>query len=130
LIQATSAIAGKLRANGIFLATLRDYDTLVLSQPTIQLPVFYKGQGGERIVHQVWRWHGDQYEVHLYLTIPDGPGWIVKHFSSRYRALLRAELNDALLLSGFREIEWLEPSSTLFYQPIVVARKTNRGGNK
>jgi hypothetical protein len=88
--------------------------------------VFYKGDEGERIVHQVWRWHGNQYEVHLYLTIPTESGWLVKHFSSRYRALLRSDLNDALLAAGFSRIEWLEPGSTSFYQPIAVATKTSR----
>ena len=40
LVQAVTGIAGKLRENGVFLATLRDYDTLMLSRPSISLPTF------------------------------------------------------------------------------------------
>jgi SAM-dependent methyltransferase len=123
LVRATTEMASKLRTDGVLLASIRDYDTLISSQPSVLPPAFYHGNEGERIVHQVWRWRDDQYELHLYLTLPNESGWVVKHFSSRYRALLRFDLNNALQESGFRRIEWLEPSSTSFYQPIVVAKK-------
>jgi SAM-dependent methyltransferase len=123
LVRALIEIAGKLGKNGVFLATIRDYDRLILSRPSIQPPAFYPGETGERIVHQVWRWQNDQYEMHLYLTIPTQTGWLVKHFSSGYRALLRSDLNEALQESGFNRIVWLEPDATSFYQPIVVAIK-------
>jgi glycine/sarcosine N-methyltransferase len=117
-------IAEKLAPSGIFVATLRDYDKLIAAQPTIQPPAFYSQGDGERIVHQIWRWRGNEYDMHLYLTIPAEAGWTVKHFHSRYRALLRSDLNRALQASGFGHMEWLEPEDTPYYQPIVVARKS------
>jgi glycine/sarcosine N-methyltransferase len=123
LTTALREIAGKLRDGGVFVATVRDYDNLLASRPTMQAPAFYEGRDGERIVHQVWHWHENRYQVHLYLTLKSGGGWIVKHFSALYRALLRSELNDALQMAGFSELQWLETSETSFYQPIVVARK-------
>jgi len=123
LQRALEGIAGKLADNGILLATLRDYDNLIVTRPSIQAPVFHAQEDGYRIVHQVWHWEGNEYELHHYLTVPSAQGWVVKHFPSRYRALQRAELNEALHASGFGEIQWMEPAETSFYQPIVIARK-------
>jgi glycine/sarcosine N-methyltransferase len=123
LHRALSGIAAKLTDDGVLLATLRDYDSLIVTRPTMQPPVFHEEKPGYRIVHQVWHWEGDAYTLHHYLTFPTAQGWIAKHFVSRYRALRRAELNDALLASGFGDIEWLEPAESSFYQPIVLARK-------
>jgi glycine/sarcosine N-methyltransferase len=123
LHRALTSIAAKLSNNGVFLATLRDYDSLIVTRPTMQPPVFHPQEAAYRIVHQVWQWEGAEYTLHHYLTIPWAQGWIVKHFASRYRALLRAELNEALGASGFHDIRWLEPDETFFYQPMVLARK-------
>ncbi len=127
LERALSGIAAKLTASGILLATVRDYDSLIVARPTMQPPVFHKHNDGYRIVHQVWHWKGDEYALHHYLTIPTPQGWVVKHFASRYRALRRTELNDALHASGFGDIQWLEPAETSFYQPMVLARKNTTG---
>jgi glycine/sarcosine N-methyltransferase len=123
LQRALAGIAAKLTNNGILLATLRDYDTLIVTRPTIQPPVFHPQKEGYRTVHQVWHWDGNEYDLHHYLTIPSAQGWVVKHFASRYRALQRAELNEALEVSGFDEAQWLDPAETSFYQPIILARK-------
>lgn len=127
LQRALSQIAAKLTERGILLATVRDYDSLIVARPTMQPPVFHKHNDGYRIVHQVWHWEGNEYVLHYYLTIPTPQGWIVKHFASRYRALQRAELNDALHGSGFGDVQWLEPAETSFYQPMVLARKETTG---
>ena len=123
LQRALSGIAAKLSDNGILLATIRDYDSLIVARPTMQTPVFHADGDRYRMIHQVWHWEGSEYELHHYLTIPSAEGWIVKHFVSRYRALQRAELNEALRASGFSKIRWLEPAETSFYQPMVVASK-------
>ena len=122
LERALGGMAGKLKDSGILLATIRDYDQLISTRPTMHGPTFYE----QRFVHQVWRWEGEQYELHVYLTLQMESEWRVKHFVSRYRALQRQELNLALQSAGFTDIQWLEPGSTSFYQPIVVARKTPR----
>jgi glycine/sarcosine N-methyltransferase len=121
LEQAVREIAGKLKHSGILLATIRDYDQLISVRPTMQAPAFYGQDGSSRFVHQVWQWDEDQYSLHLYLTQQNQGEWTVKHLVSRYRALLRADLNRALHSAGFANIQWLEPAVTSFYQPIVVA---------
>jgi glycine/sarcosine N-methyltransferase len=122
LERAVKGMAEKLKDSGILLATIRDYDHLISTRPTMQPPAFYE----QRFVHQVWRWEEEQYELHVYLMLQTESEWRVKHFVSRYRALQRQELNLALQSAGFTDIQWLEPGSTSFYQPIVVATKTPR----
>lgn len=65
LEQATVEIAAKLKDSGILMATLRDYDHLLSTRPTVQEPVFYEQDGKIRFVHQVWQWHGEQYAIRL-----------------------------------------------------------------
>jgi hypothetical protein len=89
----------------------------------MQAPAFYEQDGKSRIVHQIWHWERDQYALHLYLTLRTQCEREVKHFVSRYRALRRLELNRALQAAGFTNMQWLEPNTTSFYQPIVVAVK-------
>jgi glycine/sarcosine N-methyltransferase len=124
LEQATVEIAAKLKDSGILLATLRDYDHLLLTRPPMQEPAFYEQDGKSRFVHQVWHWHGEQYGLHIYLTLETESGWRVKHFASTYRALRRSDLDQALEAAGFTDICWLEPGTTSFFQPIVVAAKS------
>jgi glycine/sarcosine N-methyltransferase len=131
LEQAIVEIAAKLQDSGILLATLRDYDHLLSIRPTMQEPSFYEQNGKTRFVHQVWQWHGEQYALHVYITLETENGWRVKHFASTYRALRRSDLDQALQAAGFIDIRWLEPGATSFYQPIVVATKSGarRMGN-
>ena len=124
LERATVEIAAKLKDSGILLATIRDYDHLISTRPTMQAPAFYEQDGKSRIVHQVWQWQGEQYVLHIYLTLETESGWKIKHFASTYRALRRSDLNQALQAAGFHDILWLESGTTSFYQPIVIATKS------
>lgn len=123
LSQALENISIRLMPGGVLLATIRDYDSLLSTRPSFQGPTFYSENETRRIVHQVWDWDGNQYEVHLYLTWNSASLWTSKHYASRYRAITRAELTQGLESQGFKEIEWLMPEATTFYQPIVLARK-------
>lgn len=123
LARALGQIKSRLRKGGLFLATMRDYDTLIQSRPKFQPPAIYSDYGFRRIVHQVWDWQGDEYSVHLYITVETGRGWTAHHFVSRYRALQRADLFGALQAAGFKEIQLLDSAETSFYQPIVIARR-------
>ena len=120
--RALQEIAGRLRIGGVLAVTLRDYDRLIQTRPAMQPPSFFGEPGSRRIVHQVWDWEGAEYDVHLYISLETDAGWVVKHFVSRYQALLREDLNASLRVAGFRDIQWLEPEATSFYQPVVIAR--------
>jgi len=127
LIDATKAIASKLRPNGLFIASIRDYDTLILERPASLPPAFSGEPGNRRIVHQIWDWADHSltdpgYRLHLYITIESDEGWQTHHFVSSYRCLLRDELSSALHTAGFTEIQWLTPAQTGSYQPLILAR--------
>jgi len=123
---AIPTIASKLKPNGLFIASIRDYDTLIQEKPAMQKPAFYGPPGKRRIVHQVWDWTGNKedsrYQMHLYITTQSDQGWRTQHFVSEYRCLLRHEFSTALSNAGFHDIQWLTPAESGFYQPIVLAR--------
>ena len=123
LSLAVGAVGSKLRSNGLFIASIRDYDSLILERSPGQEPAFYGGKDDRRIVHQVWDWIDDaRYTLHLYITVQSERVWTTHHFVSEYRCLLRNELSTVLQATGFRDVRWLMPAESNFYQPLVLAR--------
>ena len=124
LACALSSIASRLRSDGLFLASIRDYDTLILAKPTVQPPAFYGHGANRRFVHQVWDWIDEKsYTLHHFITLQEGSAWTAHHFVSEYRCLLRDELSAALRTAGFDHIQWLMPAESGYYQPVVLARR-------
>jgi glycine/sarcosine N-methyltransferase len=87
LSHALQAAASKLAPKGLFIASIRDYDRLILERPTTQPPAFYgqaaNTQTDRRIVHQLWDWiDNERYTAHLYITTRSGADWVVHHFGS------------------------------------------------
>jgi SAM-dependent methyltransferase len=122
--KAAKAMGSKLSPGGLFLASTRDYDRLITERPTMEKPAFYGTEGERRIVHHVWDWIDEsRYVIHFYITTQSGKIWTSRHFVSEYRCLLRDELSNALEWAGFRDIRWLMPEKSGFYQQIVLARK-------
>jgi glycine/sarcosine N-methyltransferase len=121
--RAVRAMGSKLGPNGRFIASIRDYDALIAQRPAMQPPAFYGRKGERRIVHQVWDWiDSARYVVHLYITAESGGTWTTHHFASEYRCILRRELTDELESAGFRDVQWLMPDESGYYQPIVLAK--------
>jgi glycine/sarcosine N-methyltransferase len=124
LRRAVGVAGSKLKPNGLFIASIRDYDTLILERPVTQKPAFYGGKGDRRIIHQVWDWiDAASYTLHLYITMQSEQMWTTHYFISEYRCLLRNELSSVLKSSGFGEVRWLMPAESGFYQPLVLARR-------
>lgn len=124
LLQSAKQILAKLRDGGSLLGSIRDYDTLMVERPTVEGPSFYSDNGRRRIVLQVWDWLDERrYRLHLYITQNTDSGWVTRHFTTTYRAVLRAELSEILKEAGFKNIRWLLPLSIGFYQPLFVAER-------
>ena len=123
LVFAIRAIGSKLKSNGLFVASTRDYDALILQRPPMQQPAFYGSKGKRRIVHQVWDWIDEaSYTLHLFITTQSDEVWTTHHFVSEYRAVQRSEVSTVLQSTGFQDVRWLMPAESGFYQPLVVAR--------
>ena len=121
--RALRTIGSKLAQNGRFIASIRDYDELLDQRPAMQQPAFYGDPGERRIVHQVWDWiDAARYIVHLYITEESNHTWTTHHFVSEYRCILRGELSNELESAGFKDVQWLMPDESGYYQPIVLAR--------
>jgi glycine/sarcosine N-methyltransferase len=120
---ATASIISKLRPGGVFLASIRDYDQLVQTCPSSEMPRVFDDPEGRRITFQVWDWNPDgrRYQVHQFLLRQAGDSWRTDHFETPYRALLRADLDVALGSAGFERMQWHAPEESGYYQPIVTA---------
>ena len=120
--KAVVEIRKKLRAGGIFVASIRDYDQLIEERPVVQGPSLFSDAGRRRIVFQLWDWMDERrYTFHLYITRETPAGWQTHHGVSTYRALLRDELTSVLKGAGFERARWILPAESGFYQPLVVA---------
>ena len=124
LRQALAALRRLLGPDGLFLASVRDYDRLRRERPDGTPLAVYPEDGGERRVQQTWDWwpDGEGYDFTLRIERRRGGKNEALVFTGRYRALRRAELNAALEASGFPDPTWLPPEESGFFQPIVAAR--------
>lgn len=123
LLQVATQMRRKLRPGALFMASIRDYDSLAREKPAVQGPNFYSDEKGRRIVHQIWDWLDDRrYTFHLYITREIQDGWESQHYSSNYRSIMRDELSQILARSGFAGYRWILADESGFYQPIVLAK--------
>ncbi|VWC94086.1 Glycine/sarcosine N-methyltransferase [Burkholderia lata] len=123
IAQALTAMHRILRPGGRLLVSLRDYGKLMFERPSVTPPAMFMDNGLRRIVHQVWDWQdGRRYTVHLYIThATSDENWESKHFVGRYRCITTDELEAHMRDAQFEDIRVLWPSTTGYYQPIVVA---------
>lgn len=122
LQAAVKSISEQTAEGGIFVASIRDYDELLVNKPPYSPPYIHKTAKGQRVSFQTWEWEGDSYRLIQYIVDDEGQ-LLVSKFECAYRAVRREELTKLLLSCGFRKVEWLFPEETGFYQPIVVAVK-------
>ena len=122
LSSAIASITGRMKKNGIFVASIRDYDALLMEKPPYSPPYIHKTASGQRVSFQTWNWEEDRYKLIQYI-IDDGKTLQASKFECEYRATRRKEITDLLLANGCNDAVWLFPEDTEFYQPIVVAKK-------
>ena len=122
LAAAVRSIVDRVKPEGIFVASIRDYDTLLMTKPPYSPPYIHKTEAGQRVSFQTWDWDGDNYKLIQYI-IEDGEDLQISKFPCEYRATRREELTELLLQNSCTQVEWKFPKETGFYQPIVIARK-------
>ncbi len=122
LESAIKSISGQIKENGIFVGSIRDYDALLKDKPPYSPPYIHKTEKGQRVSFQTWEWNGDHYKLIQYIIDDDGPVSVSK-FECEYRAIRREELTNLFILYGCKNVKWLFPEETGFYQPIIIAQK-------
>ena len=122
LATAIKSIVNQIKNGGIFVASIRDYDALLMDKPPYSPPYIHKTAKGQRVSFQTWTWEGDNYRLIQYIVDDDDTIQISK-FECEYRATRREEMTNLLKENGCSEVAWLFPEDTGFYQPIVVAKK-------
>jgi len=81
-----------------------------------------KTEKGKRVLFQTWIWNEDRYKLTQYI-IDDKGTLAINKFECEYRVICREELSTLFKANGCREVIWMFPEETGFYQPIIVARK-------
>ena len=122
LVAAVKSILGQLREGGLFVASIRDYDSLLTTRPPYSPPYIHKTDKGQRLSFQTWDWQEENYRLTQYI-IEDEETLRISRFACEYRATRREELTKLLLDNGCSAAAWKFPEETGFYQPIVAARK-------
>lgn len=122
LESAIRSIMGRTKDGGIFVVSIRDYDSLLEKKPSCTAPYIHKTDKGQRISFQTWVWDDDRYHLVQYIIDDEGSLQISK-FECDYRAIRQDEFTDLFLANGCSKITWLQPADSGFYQPIVIARK-------
>ena len=122
LASAIKSIVNQIKDEGIFVASIRDYDALLANKPPYSPPYIHKTPKGQKVSFQTWTWEGDNYRLIQYI-VDDEDSLQVSKFECEYRATRRQEMTDLLMASGCHEVVWKFPEETGFYQPIVVAKK-------
>jgi SAM-dependent methyltransferase len=125
LTKAVGNMADRLRPGGSFVASTRDYDEATREKLRATPVRVFDGPDGRRLVFQVWDWSPDgrTYRLSQFMVTGSGDAWQTARFVTQYRALLRAELGEALTRAGLGEVEWHMPPGSGYHQPLVTARK-------
>ena len=117
-------IHGKLNEGGIFLASIRDYDSVLEKKTRVQPPYIYDEENGKRITIQIWDWNRDNtYKLNLYIINHHDNECITNYYCTMYKAWTRKEMTEVIEKCGFKNIHWYMPEETDFYQPIVMGSK-------
>ena len=122
LEPAIKRIINQITDGGMFVASIRDYDALLMDKPPYSPPYIHKTDKGQRVSFQTWVWDGEHYKLTQYI-IDDEETLQISKFDCEYRATRREELTNLLITNGCSEVVWKFPEVTGFYQPIVIAKK-------
>ena len=122
LRRAVQSMTGRVRRDGLLIASIRDYDLLLEEKPPYSPPYIHRTENGQRVAFQTWQWHGRCCRLVQYI-IEDGDTLHTSKFECEYRAVRRAELTELLEACGCSGVQWLMPEESGYYQPVVIARK-------
>lgn len=104
VVRALEQMRSKLRDGGVLVVTMRDFDEALREKP----PVAPTVRVGDRVLVRLHEWDGDQYTVRYVILTQRDDEWDVVEHRTRYRAITRAELEQAARAAGFTSVDWSE----------------------
>jgi glycine/sarcosine N-methyltransferase len=124
LFVASKNILSKMKSNGLFIGSIRDYDQLLEEKPMSTKPNIKGSEKNRTISFQVWDWNDDNtYLVNHFTIKGDENNYETFHRKSQYRAYKSEEMTALFERAGFSKIKWLMPFESGYYQPIILAYK-------
>ena len=122
LLAAFHSALRVLKPAGMAVYSIRDYATIKRVNPDVR-PYGVRYQGAERFMAtQVWEWHGNWYDLRLYLTRETAEGVCTTDVMvTRYYAITIERLMQLMTQAGFENVT---RHDGLLFQPIIVGRKT------
>ena len=123
LLLAAESIKAKLSPAGLFLGSIRDYDQILKEKPKSTQPTTSTIEGIKTISFQLWDWQENNiYAVNHFTLKGLDDDFKTSVRKAEYKAYTRTEMSHIFAESGFKEVNWLMPSETGYYQPVFFAR--------
>lgn len=118
ILQAFNSCLRCLRPGGVAIFSVRDYATIERRNPDVR-PYGLRYEGESRFLAvQAWEWHGDQYDLRMYLTSEASDG--VCHTSvlkCRYYAVPLTRLSALMVEAGFVNVRRRDD---VLFQPVLT----------
>ena len=126
---ALRALHRSLRAGGLLVIGMRDYEQVRADQRPATVPQVTRSGVGRTISFQLWNWHqdGERYDLEHVQLLPGPDGrdgddnWQVRVRRATSWALSPTQLSDLVTAAGFLDPVWHSPEQTGFFQPILTA---------
>ena len=121
--NALEQMRARMRAGGLLVITMRDFDRALTEKPPIA-PTVVTPESPRRVLVRLHDWDDDEpcCSVRYLVLTETGDGWTVREHAMRYRAITRAELSAAAEAAGFSEIAWPADRVIVGGQQVMTAR--------
>jgi SAM-dependent methyltransferase len=121
ILEAFRSCLRCLRPGGVAIVSVRDYARIERTSPDVR-PYGLRHEGSTRFLAvQVWEWHGDEYDVRLYLTSESADGLCqTQVLKSRYYAISIDRLLALMTEAGFVNVERRDD---VLFQPVLVGHR-------
>jgi SAM-dependent methyltransferase len=120
IAQAFASFHRVLKPGGWMVISVRDYASIERKNPDVR-PYGLRRDGDRRFLAvQVWEWHGDQYDLRMYLTTESEGTCETRVLVTRYYAVTIERLMQLMSAAGFVDVQCRDD---VLFQPVLVGRR-------
>jgi hypothetical protein len=120
IAQAFASFHRVLKSGGWMVISVRDYASIERKNPDVR-PYGLRRDGDRRFLAvQVWEWHGDQYDLRMYLTTESDGTCETRVLVTRYYAVTIERLMQLMSAAGFVDVQRRDD---VLFQPVLVGRR-------